>query len=97
MLRNQRISPLDPYQIDQLNTKIYVQVICFSKITASPVLCANSKTMDGWNRFFARDNAKAEKHGCLNGLSKEELMDLNDYLYTYASDGSKPDAELGCP
>jgi len=63
----------------------------------APFLCANSKTMAGWNRVFARENAKAEKQGCLSGLSKEEFMDLNDYLYTYASDGSKPDAELGCP
>jgi mono/diheme cytochrome c family protein len=63
----------------------------------APFLCANSKTMDGWNRLFARENSIAEKQGCLNGFSKEELMDLNDYLYTYASDGSKPDDELGCP
>ena len=63
----------------------------------APFLCANSKTMDGWNRVFSRKNATAEKHGCLSNLSTEELMNLNDYLYTYASDGSKPDAELGCP
>lgn len=63
----------------------------------APFLCADSKTMKGWNRVFARKNAKVEKQGCLNGLSKEELMDLNDYLYTYASNGRKPDAELGCP
>lgn len=63
----------------------------------APFLCANSKTMDGWNRFFARENKIAEKQGCLKDLSKAEIMDLNDYLYTYASDGSKPDAELGCP
>ena len=63
----------------------------------APFLCANSKTMNGWNRVFARENTMVENQGCLKGLSKEELMDLNDYLYTYASDGSKPDAELGCP
>lgn len=63
----------------------------------APFLCANSKTMKGWNRVFAGENPIAEKHGCLKNLSKEELKDLNDYLYTYASDGSKPDAELGCP
>lgn len=63
----------------------------------APFLCANSKTMAGWNRVFAGENMVAEKHGCLKNLSKVERMDLNDYLYTYASNGKKPDAEFECP
>lgn len=63
----------------------------------APFLCADSKTRAGWNRVFAGKNTTVEKLGCLKNLSKEERMDLNDYLYTYASDGKKPDAELGCP
>ena len=63
----------------------------------APFLCANSKTMAGWNSVFEKENSMAEKQGCLKGLSQEELMDLNDYLYAYASDGEHPDPELGCP
>jgi len=62
----------------------------------APFLCSDSKTMKGWNRVFARENAAAEKQGCLKDLSKEELMDLNDYLYTHAIDAKNPHDDLEC-
>lgn len=59
-------------------------------------LCPESKTMNGWNRVFARENSVAEANNCLGGLSAEELMDLNDYLYSHASNAVNPHDELEC-
>jgi len=59
-------------------------------------LCPESKNMTGWNRVFARENTVAEENSCLEGLSTDELMDLNDYLYTHASDARNPNDDMEC-
>ena len=59
-------------------------------------LCPDSKTMKGWNRVFTGGNSKVEEKGCLKGLSKEQQMDLNDFLYTHASDARNPHDDLEC-
>jgi hypothetical protein len=38
----------------------------------------------------------AEENSCLEGLSTDELMDLNDYLYTHASDARNPNDDMEC-
>jgi len=59
-------------------------------------LCPESKTMQGWNRVFSGGNKTVEEKGCLKGLSKDELMDMNDYLYTHASNAKSPHDDLEC-
>ncbi len=62
----------------------------------APFLCPELKTKNAWNRVFARDNRTVEANGCLKDLSAEQLMDLNDYLYTHAKDSRNPNDEMEC-
>ncbi|MBU0673108.1 MAG: hypothetical protein KJ950_00525 [Proteobacteria bacterium] len=51
----------------------------------APFLHSESKTMSGWNRVFAERYPKCAEQGFWKGLSPDELMKLNDFLYRNAA------------
>ena len=51
----------------------------------APFLWTESKSSDAWNRVFATRYPKCAKDGSWNGMTKEQLLELNDYLYRFAA------------
>ncbi len=49
-------------------------------------LYTESKTMRGWNRVFYERRARCDRDGAWKGLSADDLLKLNDYLFHSASD-----------
>lgn len=60
---------------------------CHSRNNASgaPFLWVESKTSKGWNRIFAKRYPECARNGAWNGLSREQLLRVNDYLYRWAA------------
>jgi hypothetical protein len=46
--------------------------------------------MRAWNRIFYEKYPKCAKDGAWAGLSQDDLVKLNDYLYSNASDADNP-------
>ena len=49
-----------------------------------------SKTMKGWNRVFAQRYPQCAKDGYWDKIDPEQLMRLNDYLFSKASNTYDP-------
>ncbi len=56
----------------------------------------DSRTMMGWNAVFYRKNVRCAKDGSWAKLSPEELMYINDYLYSKAYDTWDPRSNKSC-
>ncbi len=49
--------------------------------SGAPFLFAESHMPRGWNRIFFKRRVKCARDGSWNGLSRDELLMINDYLY----------------
>lgn len=49
-------------------------------------LWEESKTSRGWNMVFARMRAKCARDGSWKGLTEDQVLMVNDYLYRWSSD-----------
>ncbi|MFA6283565.1 MAG: hypothetical protein WC633_05450 [Desulfurivibrionaceae bacterium] len=56
----------------------------------APFLWVESKNPDAWNRVFATRYPKCAKNGSWNGMTQEQLLVLNDYLYRFAANSQDP-------
>ena len=56
----------------------------------------DSRTMKGWNAVFFKKNVPCAKDGAWAKLSPEELMYVNDYLYSTAYDTWDPRSNRSC-
>jgi cytochrome c len=56
----------------------------------------DSRTMKGWNTLFFKKNVRCARDGSWAKLSPEELMDINDYLYSTAYDTWDPRSNKSC-
>lgn len=61
----------------------------------APFLHTESKTMNGWTRVFFKRYPQCAKAGAWDGLSEEQLLRLNDYLYRNAADSWDPSSDCG--
>ena len=59
-------------------------------------LHTESKIMKGWNRVFATRYPECAKKGYWDNLDQEQLMRLNDYLYSKAADSYNPYDAADC-
>ncbi len=53
-------------------------------------LWTESKTSKAWNRVFAERYPKCAKDGAWSGLTEEQLMRINDYLYRWGKGSGDP-------
>jgi len=53
-------------------------------------LYTESMGMKGWNRVFYEKYPLCARTGEWNKLSKEQLLQLHDYLFSYARDANNP-------
>ena len=56
----------------------------------APFLWTESKSSTAWNRVFAQRYPKCAKDGSWNSLNREQLMEVNDYLYRWAKNSQNP-------
>lgn len=56
----------------------------------------DARTMMGWNAVFYKKNVRCAKDGSWAKLSAEELMFINDYLYSKAYDTWDPRTAKSC-
>lgn len=59
-------------------------------------LDADSRTMRGWNAVFFKKNVRCAREGFWAELSPEELLYVNDYLYSKAYDTWNPNTAKSC-
>ncbi len=71
---------------------------CHHRVNSAgaPFLHTESKNMRGWNRVFLEKYPKCAGDGSWSKLSQEDLMVLNDYLYSKASDTYDPYNAKSC-
>ncbi|MBI5557663.1 MAG: hypothetical protein HY885_08495 [Deltaproteobacteria bacterium] len=50
----------------------------------APFLWTESKTSNAWNRVFTQKYPKCAKDGAWDGISPDQMLKLNDYLYRFA-------------
>lgn len=62
----------------------------------APFLYSESKTMKGWNRVFFEQYPQCAKEGYWAGLSKDDLVKLNDYLFRNAANTYDPNDADDC-
>ena len=53
--------------------------------TGAPFLWVESKNSTGWNRIFETRSPKCAKQGAWDGITLEQQLKLNDYLYRWAA------------
>ena len=51
----------------------------------APFLWVESKSSAAWNRVFATRYPKCAQDGSWGTMTKEQLLELNDYLYRFAA------------
>ncbi|MEN8256281.1 MAG: hypothetical protein ABFS09_00275 [Thermodesulfobacteriota bacterium] len=51
----------------------------------APFLYVESKTSKGWNRVFAQRKVKCAKDGSWDGMTLDQQLRLNDYLFRFAA------------
>jgi len=56
----------------------------------------DSRTMMGWNTVFYRKNVRCAKDGSWDKLSPQDLLYVNDYLYSKAYDTWDPRSNKSC-
>jgi len=61
---------------------------CHSEGAEGGDLTPLSKTMSQWDRAFSKKKVGPK---CLDGLSGEELLDINQFLYDHAVDSAQPE------
>lgn len=59
-------------------------------------LDTDSRTMRGWNAIFSKKNVPCARDGSWAGLSPEDLLFINDYLYSKAYDTWDPRSNKSC-
>ena len=59
-------------------------------------LHTESKIMTGWNRVFATRYPQCAKQGSWDNIEPEQLMRLNDYLFSKAADSYDPYDAADC-
>ena len=59
-------------------------------------LTEDSRTMMGWNALFYRKHVRCAKDGSWAKLSPEDLLVINDYLYSNAYDTWDPNTSKSC-
>ena len=59
-------------------------------------LYSESKTMKGWNRVFNAKYPQCAKDGYWTGLTPEDLLKLNDYLFRNAANTYDPNDAEDC-
>jgi mono/diheme cytochrome c family protein len=59
-------------------------------------LDTDSRTMRGWNIVFYKKNVQCAKDGSWSNLSQEELLAVNDYLFSKAYDTWDPRSNRSC-
>jgi len=59
-------------------------------------LDTDSRTMRGWNTLFYKKNVQCAKDGSWDNLSPEELLVINDYLFSKAYDTWDPRSNKSC-
>jgi len=59
-------------------------------------LHSESKTMKAWNRVFFEKYPQCAREGQWDNLSKEELLQLNDYLFRNAANTYDPNDADDC-
>lgn len=59
-------------------------------------LDAEARTMQGWNKVFFKKNVRCARDGAWAGLSGDELLLINDYLYSKAYDAWDPRSNKSC-
>lgn len=62
--------------------------------TGAPFLWVESKNSTGWNRIFETRSPKCAKQGAWDGITLEQQLKLNDYLYRWAANSQ--DRNDGC-
>ena len=62
----------------------------------APFLHTESKVMRAWNRVFLEKSPACVKPGQWDVLSKEQMVQLNDYLYEKARDTYNPNDAKSC-
>ncbi|MGL4746399.1 MAG: c-type cytochrome [Shewanella sp.] len=62
---------------------------CHSQAGEGGELTPMSKTMSQWNRFFDKDKHKL-KPEAFNGLTEQNLKDIQQFLYDHAADSEQP-------
>ncbi|MHB8150056.1 MAG: hypothetical protein ACYDIB_07820 [Desulfobulbia bacterium] len=58
--------------------------------TGAPFLWVESKNSTGWNRIFETRSPKCAKQGAWDGITLEQQLKLNDYLYRWAANSQDP-------
>lgn len=83
----------DGYNLFQSNCKS-----CHSRENnkGARFLDTESRTMRGWNNIFYKKNVPCAKDGSWSKLSKEDLLAINDYLYSKAYDTWDPRSNKSC-
>lgn len=56
----------------------------------APFLWVESKNSTGWNRIFETRSPKCAKQGAWDGITLEQQLKLNDYLYRWAANSQDP-------
>lgn len=59
-------------------------------------LDTDSRTMRGWNNVFYKKNVRCAEDGSWAKLSPEDLLDINDFLYSKAYDSWDPRSNKSC-
>ncbi|MCX5864753.1 MAG: hypothetical protein NTW42_06740 [Deltaproteobacteria bacterium] len=59
-------------------------------------LSTDSRTMRGWNALFYKKNVRCAREGSWAKLSPEDLLVINDYLYSNAYDTWDPNTSKSC-
>ncbi|MFB2638770.1 c-type cytochrome [Shewanella bicestrii] len=62
---------------------------CHSQGGEGGELTPMSKTMSQWDRFFNKDKHKL-KPEVFNGLTEQDLKDIQQFLYDHAADSEQP-------
>jgi cytochrome c5 len=62
----------------------------------APFLHAESKTMKGWNRVFAKRYPECASNGSWADLSQDAILKLNDFLYRNAWGTYDPNNAESC-
>jgi mono/diheme cytochrome c family protein len=63
--------------------------VCHAESGQGGKLTPLSKTMSQWDRFFRRDKHQDYPKG-FEGLSEQDLLDINQYLFDHAADSDQP-------
>ena len=61
---------------------------CHSKGAAAGEVTPLTKTMEQWDRFFEKKQHNPEG---LNGLSEQDLKDIQQFLFDHAADSPQPE------